>query len=487
MIPEPLPQKPAFVMAGSGLTISYGELDRRSRALAVLLRQSGLRPGDTVAIVSENRLEWGEMIWACARSGLDIAPVNFHLGDGEIAVMLEACQARVVISSAACRVAVEAAIAQLGGSAPLVELGAEYEAGLAAVDPDEALERETLGGRVMFSSGTTGAPKAVRHRGAAGPPRDFEPALGEYTTLFGLTPDTVYLSPAPIYHTAPIRFVFAVLQLGGTVVCMERFDARTALQAMADHGVTHAQFVPTMLLRIDRLPAEVKAAVDLSRLQAVMTGAAPCPPELKQRLKDWWGPTLHELYGASEGYGNTHIGPEEAAERPGSVGRALRGIIHITDAEGNELPIGQEGVIWFEGGTQRTPGDAEWRTVGDIGRLDEDGYLYLTGRANQIIVCGGVNIHPMEVENLLSMHPAVADVAVLGNPDEEYGEVVWAYVVPTGPADEGLRVDLIAHCRDRLAHYKCPREVIFVEELPRGDNGKMYTRLLERRHPGGPV
>lgn len=487
MIPAPSPDKQAFVMAGSGPTITHCEMDRRSLALAVLLRRAGLRPGDTVAVVSENRLEWGEVIWACARSGLDIAPVNFHLGDHEIAVMLEACEARAVITSPDCRTAVDAAVAEMDGPIVTFEFGEGYQAALATVDPNEVLDAETLGGRVMFSSGTTGAPKAVRHPGAGVAPREAAPSLGEYTALFGLTSDTVYLSPAPIYHTAPIRFVFTVLQLGGTVVCMERFDAQQALTAMADHKVTHAQFVPTMLLRIDRLPAEVKAGADLSHLRAVMTGAAPCPPELKERLHAWWGPKLHELYGASEGFGNTHIGPEEAAQRPGSVGRALRGTIHITDADGNELPVGQEGVIWFEGGTQRSPGDAEWRTVGDVGHLDEDGYLYLTGRANQIIVSGGVNIHPLEIENLLSMHPGVADVAVLGTPDEEYGEIVTAYVVPVvpaGPQDQGLATELIEHCRARLAHYKCPREVILVEGLPRGDNGKMYKRLMERLAPG---
>jgi fatty-acyl-CoA synthase len=358
-----------------------------------------------------------------------------------------------------------------------------YEARLAQHTDSTPLEDEILGGRVMFSSGTTGTPKAIRHKAGPLHPRDAPLHLGEYTTLFGFDNSCVYLSPAPTYHTSPFRFVFALTQLGATVVCMERFDAALALKAMHRHQVTHAQFVPTMLLRMDRLPDAVKNEADLSRLRAVLTGAAPCMAELKERLSSWWGPVIHELYGASEGYGNTYIGPLDATHRRGSVGKALRGRIHITDSDGHELPHGHDGVIWFEGGTQRTPGDTEWRTVGDIGHLDSDGYLYLAGRANQIIICGGVNIHPLEIENLLALHPAVSDVAVAGAPDDEYGEIVSAYVVAEDPAadPEALKQDLFRYCRDRLAHFKCPRTISVVEQLPRGDNGKMYKRLLAGR------
>jgi long-chain acyl-CoA synthetase len=477
------PEKPAMIMAGSGRAISYAQLDRRSTALAVLMRRAGLGIGDTVAVVCENRLEWAEIIWAVARAGLDLAPLNFHLGTDELATMLRACDARAVVVSPVRRVAVEQAAAALGNDLMLwcLDDGPAqdgYEAALACVD--ERLDDEILGGRVMFSSGTTGTPKSIRHRPAAVHPRDAAPHLGEYTELFDMDCDSVYLSPAPTYHTAPFRFVFAMIQLGATVVCMERFDAADALGAMQRYGVTHAQFVPTMLLRMDALREADGADPDLSTLGVAITGAAPCPPELKDRLFAWWGPVLHELYGASEGYGNTHIGPEDAGRHRGSVGRAVRGRIRITDGDGNPLPVNHDGVIWFEGGTQTSVGDDAWRTVGDLGHVDGDGYLYLVGRANQIIVSGGVNIHPLEVEGVLAVHPAILDVAVVGRPHAEYGEIAVAYVVPrvTSADGDALAADVIKYCRERLAHYKCPREVDIVAALPRGDNGKMYSRLL---------
>jgi long-chain acyl-CoA synthetase len=477
------PDKPAMMMAASGRVITYRELDQRSRALAIRLYEAGLRRGDTVAVVSENRLEWAEIIWAAARSGLDIAPVNFHLGSIELRAMLDASDARLVITSRACRFGVEAVAGTLHGLREIWDVDDSLYGEFATATNDVVID-ETLGGRVMFSSGTTGTPKAVRHRPVERVhPRDAVPHLGEYTDLFGLDDRSIYLSPAPTYHTAPFRFVFAVTQIGGTVVVMERFDPALALEAIGRHRVTHAQFVPTMLLRMIRLPAGERAGADLSTLQAAITSAAPCPPALKDRIDEWWGPVLHELYGASEGYGNTHIGPLEARHKRGSVGRAVRGRIHVKDRDGNALPAGTDGVIWFEGGGQDSS-LGRLSTVGDVGHVDDEGYLFLTGRANQIIVCGGVNIHPREVEELLSLHAAVADVAVVGVPDPEYGEVVAAFVVVHGAAGDLTDIGdrLMEYCRDRLAHYKCPRRITVVPELPRGENGKMYMRLIELGH-----
>ncbi|WP_280420485.1 AMP-binding protein [Nocardia carnea] len=496
------PSKAALVMVPSGAAITYRELDERSFRLARFLEDRGIPVGATVAMISENRLEWAEVMWAAARSGLDSAPVNWHLGADEVDAALRACEARVVVTSALRAPVVSRACAALGhielvliiGSPPddvswpagIVE---QYEPALASVNQDVPLKHELMGGRVMFSSGTTGAPKAVRHPASPVHPKDAPPHLGEYTDLLHLRGDTVYLSSAPTYHTAPFRFVFAVLQLGGTVVCLESFDAVVALEAVERYRVTHAQFVPTMLKRLHDLAEPVKDAFDVSSLRVALTGAAPCPPELKKKMIEWWGPVVHELYGASEGYGNCHIGPDEALEHPGSVGRALRGTIHITDSEGNVLPAGKDGIIWFAGASPlergaRMPADAErsgWRSVGDVGHVDVDGYLYLTGRANQMIISGGVNIHPQESENLLGLHPAVTDVAVVGLPDAEFGEIVAAYVVPRdGVPRDGLADELIGYCRSRIAHFKCPKVVFMVDALPRGENGKMYTRLLRR-------
>ncbi|MWA03194.1 AMP-binding protein [Actinomadura sp. LD22] len=497
------PDHPAMIMGESGARMTYAELDRRSVQLARWFDAQGLAADATVAVICENRVEWAEMIWAVTRSGRCCAPVNRNLGPAETAEVLRAAGASAALIS---RSRADALGETLGGVPGLRrtlvidgdgggarDAAGGYQAEVAAM-PADPLPRERLGGRMMFSSGTTGTPKGIRHAGADVHPDEAPPHLGGYTDLFALDGDTVYLSPAPIYHTAPFRFVLAVTQLGGTVVCLERFDAVRALEAIEKYRVTHAQFVPTMLRRLVRLPDEVKRRYDLSSLRVAITGAATCPPELKLQIMDWWGPVLHELYGASESYGNCHIGPAEMARRPASVGRALRGTIHITGEDGAELAAGRVGTVWFEG-TQRFEyrGDAAktrdsvhprgWRTVGDMGYLDEDGYLYITGRRDHMIISGGVNIQPQEAEDVLAGHPGVEDAAVIGVPDDEYGAVVKAVVVAAGDAAprEELAAELIGYCRDRLAHYKCPRSVDFVDSLPRGENGKLYkNRLLER-------
>ncbi|WP_286901546.1 AMP-binding protein [Thermocrispum sp.] len=485
------PAHPALVMAGSGAAISYAELNRRSIRLARVFDALGLSSAAVVAVACENRLEWAEMIWAAARSGRCLAPANWHLGPRELSDVLRASGAELLLAGPASHAALRAVddlppTLAIDGDGTLPD----YKSAIAAM-PDGPLAGERLGGRMMFSSGTTGTPKGILHPGSDIHPADAPPHLGRYTELFVFGGDMVYLSPAPTYHTAPFRFVLAVTQLGGTVVCLEKFDPQLVLAAIERYRVTHAQFVPTMLLRLLRLPDDVKRRYDLSSLRVAITGGAPCPHEVKMRLMDWWGPVVHELYGASESYGNCHIGPDEVAAHPGSVGRALTGTIHITDPDGTELPPGRIGTVWFEGAgsfeyrgderkTQESMHPRGWRTVGDMGYLDEDGYLYLTGRRDQLIICGGVNIHPQEAEDVLLVHPAVEDVAVIGIPDEEYGQIPHALVVPACDAAPGpeLGTRLIAYCRARLAHYKCPRSVEFVSELPRGENGKLYKRKL---------
>lgn len=480
-----------MIMAETGQSISYAELDRRSVQLARVFDQYGLAPDAVVAVACENRTEWAEMMWAAARSGRSLAPVNWHLGAQELAEVLRASGAALLLAGPVSH----AAVREIDDLPPTLALDGDgefddYHAATEAM-PWSSLPVERLGGRMMFSSGTSGTPKGILHPGSGIHPGDAEPHLGPYTELMSLDGDTVYLSPAPTYHTAPFRFVFAVTQLGGTVVSLGRFDPEVAVRAIDRYRVTHAQFVPTMLLRMLRLPEEAKTRHDLSSLRVAVTGGAPCPHELKRRLMAWWGPVLHELYGASESYGNCHIGPHEVTDHPGSVGRALTGTIHITDDEGVELPAGEIGTVWFEGagsfsyrGDQGKTGTSihpsGWRTVGDVGYLDDERYLYLTGRRDQLIISGGVNIHPQEAEDVLALHPSVEDVAVFGVPDEEYGQIVAAVAAPARGAAPGpeLAAELIGYCRDRLARYKCPRVVQFASELPRGDNGKLYKRKL---------
>jgi long-chain acyl-CoA synthetase len=299
----------------------------------------------------------------------------------------------------------------------------------------------------------------------------------------------VLLVPGPAYHAGPLGFLQSVHQLGGTVVLMQRFDPEQALAAIERFAVTHSQWVPTMFVRLLRLPAEIRSRYDLSSHRVAVHAAAPCPPQVKQAMLDWWGPIVHEYYGASEGYGRTTIGPHEWLARPGSVGRSVGSRIHIADEDGRLLPPGGIGTVWFAApgadeparaadGTADLAATAGWGTVGDLGHLDADGYLFLTGRAGQTIITGGVNVHPREVEDLLTGHSAVADVAVLGVPDPEFGERVMAVVVPEGTPDTHLGDELIAYCREHLAHFKCPRTVELVDDLPRSDAGKILLQPL---------
>jgi long-chain acyl-CoA synthetase len=366
--------------------------------------------------------------------------------------------------------------------------------GTLAGQPAHQLPDEVLGSRMMFSSGTTGRPKGIRHPRLDVHPADAPLHLGRFTDLLGFAADTVYLSPAPTYHTSPFRSVIAVQQVGGTVVCQEYFDPEAALSAIERYRVTHAQFVPTMLTRMLQLPSAVRSRYDTSSLQVAITGAAPCPPDLKRRIMAWWGPVLHELYGASESYGNCHIGPQDALARPGSVGRALAGQIHILSVDSPDsadLPVGEVGQIWFAG----TPkfsylGDTEknqaarnargWSTVGDLGRLDAEGFLYVVWRRDHVIISGGVNVHPQLVEDRLAEHHAVADVAVVGIADADLGQRVHAIVVAAVRAAEGdeFAEQLLAFAAQGVPGPMRPRSVEFVAGLPRGENGKLYKRQL---------
>jgi len=497
------PERPAVVMTGSGAVVTYGALEDRSRRLARLLAARGLAPGDHIAVLLENQARYLEVCWAAQRSGLFFTPINWHLTPAEAAYIAGDCGARALVTSPSLLDLARRATAQ----APLVTIrlligdSAEgwqcYEEAIAA-HPPEPLRPELEGDWMFYSSGTTGRPKGIVHplrRRPFGTPSGLDQLL---RSLYGMGSDTVYLCPAPLYHAAPLGWSMGVQRWGGTVVVMESFDAAAALAAIARHRVTHAQFVPTMFVRMLKLPEAQRAASDHSSLRVVVHAAAPCPVDVKHRMLAWWGPVVYEYYAGSEGNGFVAIGPEEWLAHPGSVGRPQDTAVHILGPAGEQLPPGEPGTIWFEGqGTFAYHNDpvktAEafntkgWSTLGDIGYLDEEGYLFLTDRVAHTIISGGVNIYPQEVEDVLVVHPAVLDVAVIGVPHEEFGEEVKAVVqvAPGVTATAELASELIAYCRERIAAFKCPRSVDFTDALPRLPSGKLRKALLRERYWAG--
>ncbi len=492
------PNHAAIVMAGSGETVTYRELDERSNRLARLWHERGLRRGDHVAILLENDRRYFDAVWAALRSGLYYTPVNWHLTAPEVAYIVGDCGARSVVTSAA----LAPKVGDLDVEIPLVVGGdvdgwEGYE-DLVAAQPADPLDEEPEGMGMFYSSGTTGRPKGILF-----PLPDRAVGDDDHPMLSAASPirpgaDDVYLSPGPLYHTAPVVTCSLVHRMGGTVVVLEKWDTETCLAAIERHRCNTAQFVPTMFVRLLKLPDGVRHRYDVSSLRQVTHAAAPCPVEVKRQMLDWWGPIIWEYYAGSENVGSTIIGPEEWLSHPGSVGRPNRTTVHICDDDHRELPPGQVGSIWFEtpaagfeyhGDAAQTASSRSpegWFTIGDVGYVDDDGYLYLTDRKSFMIISGGVNIYPQEAENVLVMHPAVADVAVIGVPNDEFGEEVKAVVQLLDPDAAGpeKEAELLAFCRERLATYKCPRSVDFEAQLPRQDTGKLYKRLLKDRYWG---
>ncbi len=493
--------QPAVVMGESGEIITYRELDRRSKQVARVLREAGLRPGDHLAVLLENHPRYFEIVWGAQRAGLYTTPINWHLKPEEVGYIVEDCEATALVSSSAL-----AGIASglgrhldrvglrlmLDGTAPGF---AAYEDALARHAP-EPLEDETEGAIMFYSSGTTGRPKGIKPPLSGAP---FGAASGGLTLLFqfkyGVSADSIYLCPAPLYHAAPMGWSTAVQRLGGTVILMERFDPAKALALIERHRVTHAQFVPTHFVRMLKLPEAERRRFDVSSLQKAIHAAAPCPIDVKREMIGWFGNVVEEYYAGSEGNGFCAISAEEWLAHPGSVGKPLLGKLHILDEQGDERPPGEAGQIWFESDvrfeyhndpkkTAEAFNPKGWSSLGDIGYLDAEGFLYLTDRASHMIISGGVNIYPQEVENELVMHPSVADVAVIGVPHPEMGEQVKAVIVPAEGASPGpaLEAELIAFTRARIAHYKCPTSVDFVETLPRLPTGKLRKAELRKRY-----
>jgi long-chain acyl-CoA synthetase len=497
-----MPDKPAYVMASTGDQVTYRELDERSNQLAHLFREAGLQRGDAVALMLENHPRYFEILWAAQRAGLYYTAISSRLTTGETEYIINDCAAKVFITSDYKRDVAQEVVGttpnvlvrlMIDGTAPGYE---SYEDAVGK-HPTTPIDDESEGTDMLYSSGTTGRPKGVRiplPEGEMGQPSGVT-VLGQM--LYGFNPDMVYLSPAPLYHAAPLRFCMAVQRVGGTAIVMEHFDPTEFLRLIEAHKVTHTQVVPTMFVRMLKLPKEEREKFDVSSLQIAIHAAAPCPVPVKEQMIEWWGSKIMEYYAGTEGNGFCAITSDEWLQHKGSVGKPLIGQVHIVGEDGEEVGVRDEGTIYFESASSfeyhndpektassRDPKGRGWSTLGDVGYVDEDGYLYLTDRKAYMIISGGVNIYPQEAENLLTTHPKVLDVAVIGVPNEDFGEEVKAVVQlldGVKPSPE-LERELIQFCRDSLADVKCPRSVDFVDELPRHPTGKLYKRLLRDKY-----
>jgi len=497
------PHKPAIIMGDSGEMVTYRQLDERSNQGAQLFRSLGIQKGDHIGLMMVNCRQFLEICWAAQRAGIIYTPISTHLKRDETAYILENCGAKVFIASHE----LSDVAAEIIETSPAIEhfymvdgVVPGFEAWEEAIDahPQEPIADQANGVPMLYSSGTTGKPKGVFIPPASDDYDADHPLAGTLGLVFGFAEETVYLSPAPLYHAAPLHYNNMVLFQGGTTVVMEKFDPERALQLIDEHRITHSQWVPIMFIRMLKLPEDVRKKYDLSSMQFAIHAAAPCPVETKEKMIEWWGPVIVEYYAASEGIGITIIDSAGWLAHKGSVGPSMSGTIHIVDDDGKELPAGEIGTIYFSGEQaafkyhnepEKTAGaynDRGWATTGDVGYLDEDGFLYLTDRKNFMIISGGVNIYPQEIENLLITHDKVADVAVFGVPHEEFGETVQAVVEPMNWADatDEVAIELMEWLRDRLSHIKVPRALDFREKLPRMDNGKLYKRHLVEEYRG---
>ena len=499
------PHKPAVIFS-TGEVLSYGALEARANQAARLIRSHGIIAGDRVALFMDNETEWFELIWACQRIGVCVVPISSRLTAHELGYILADCGARLLFASPALADTALADmdrpdIAQAQAQAParhadVILTDGGYEARRCTY-ADTPLEDESTGIDMVYSSGTTGRPKGIKPAVPPGPIDVPDRVTLMATARYGVNADTVYLSPAPLYHAAPLRWSMAVQRLGGTVVVMRKFDAAETLHLIAQARVTHAQFVPTHFARLLDLSEEVRKAADLSSLKVVIHAAAPCPVPVKHKMMDWFGPIIWEFYGGSEGIGNAIVSPTEWLERPGTVGRAHNCEIRICDEAGEHLPAGRIGTVYLAHGqsfeyfndpvkTAKAYNQYGWATLGDMGYVDEEGYLFLTDRKDFMIISGGVNIYPQEIEDALLTHPAVRDAAVVAAPHPDLGERVAAVIELREGALAGpeLAQDLRAFLRERLSPVKLPRRIDFLPELPRLPTGKLMKRLLRDAYFG---
>ena len=481
-------------MASSGETVTYRQLDQRANQAAHLFRDQGLNPGDGIAILLPNHIQYLQITWAAQRSGLYYTPISFLFQNNEINYILDNSDARLLITT-------EALLAKIDQtqhkSLQIYLLDDIRHSPLPAWDealaskPTEPISEESEGAEMIYSSGTTGQPKGVRFPLQQAPLGTTSALFKTRVQLHQINTETIYLSTAPLYHSAPLRYSMMVTRLGGKAIIMEKFDAEAALKLIEQYRISHSQWVPTMFVRLLKLPTSLRNSYDVSSLRYAIHAAAPCPIDIKQQMIDWFGSILYEYYSGTEANGSTAITSAQWLTHKGSVGQAIHGELHILDDDGNELETGEIGTVYFANGsdfsyykdetkTLAAKNAAGWSTLGDMGYLDTEGYLYLRDRKSFMIISGGVNIYPLEIENTLISHHQIADVAVFGIPDAEFGEAVKAVVQlqDGNEASPQLAQQLINYCRERISHVKCPKSIDFMAQLPRHPTGKLYKKQL---------
>jgi len=494
------PDKAAIIMPGSGKVVTYQQLDNSSNQVAHLLRKIGLQTGDHISLIMENRSEFLEIYLGAMRAGLIVTPVNAHLQLQECKYIIENSNSKLLVCSEKYRplaqqlTSLTTAVDHfycLEGGGSLADWGKEL-----AAQAEHPITDEARGWVMMYSSGTTGHPKGILGVVEGVSLDDLHPVLESMAQAFGISQDTTYLSPGPLYHAAPLGWCDMVLNKGGTVVVMEKFDAEKALSQIEQYKVSHSQWVPIMFIRMLKLPEAQRLSYDLGSLKVAVHAAAPCPIEVKEQMIAWWGEVIYEYYAASEAIGSTAIDSQNWLAHKGSVGKASYGKIHIVDDDNKLLEHDQIGQIYFEsdatnfeyygepGKTKGSFNPSGWATVGDVGYLDQEGYLYLTDRKSFMIISGGVNIYPQEIENCLIINDKVADVAVFGVPNAEFGEEVCAVVQLADGinTDDELSQELIDWCKNKISRIKAPRQLHFIDQLPRLENGKLYKRRLVEKY-----